>query len=283
MEKIPVRQMAEPDFSDSFTIRDMDSLLSGKDLVQELHRHDFFLILALEKGEGEHIIDFIPYAINNYTVFFIRPGQVHQLTLKNASKGYLMQFKTDFYAPREKTAHQIFLKVSNKNYCPLNAEKFRKIFSFLTCIFREYTHKQERYQDAIKANLELLFIELVRQSQEPNRIHTQSHPYAQERLEALLQLLQQHITTTKKVTQYADMLHLTAYQLNSITKETLNKTCSDLINEHIILEAKRHLLATSNQVNQIAYELGYEDVSYFIRFFKKHTGYSPETFRQNFK
>ena len=57
------------------------------------------------------------------------------------------------------------------------------------------------------------------------------------------------------------MLNLSTYQLNAITKTTLGKTCSDLINEYIILEAKRYLLATSNKVNQIAYHLGYEDVS----------------------
>ncbi|MBL7932446.1 MAG: AraC family transcriptional regulator, partial [Bacteroidia bacterium] len=74
-----------------------------------------------------------------------------------------------------------------------------------------------------------------------------------------------------------------SYQLNSITKSLLGKTCSEIINEQIILEARRYLLATSNQVNQIAYQLGYEDVSYFIRFFKKHTGHSPDSFRQNFK
>jgi len=79
------------------------------------------------------------------------------------------------------------------------------------------------------------------------------------------------------------MMHLSAYQLNAITKTALGKTSSELINEWIILESKRNLLATTNQINQIAFQLGYEDVSYFIRFFKKHTGYSPEAFRANFK
>jgi AraC-like DNA-binding protein len=78
------------------------------------------------------------------------------------------------------------------------------------------------------------------------------------------------------VSEYAAMMNLSTYQLNAITKQTLGKTCSQLIDEHIILEAKRYLLATANQVNQIADHLGYEDVSYFTRFFKKHTGYSPE-------
>ena len=78
-------------------------------------------------------------------------------------------------------------------------------------------------------------------------------------------------------------MSLSAYQLNNITKTTLGKTASDVINDHIILEAKRYLLATSEQVNQIAYHLGYEDTSYFIRFFKKHTGKTPDAFRSNLK
>jgi AraC family transcriptional activator of pobA len=79
------------------------------------------------------------------------------------------------------------------------------------------------------------------------------------------------------------MLSMTPYQLNAITKGLLKKTVSELINEYIILEAKRLLVGTVNQVNQIADELGYDDPSYFIRFFKKQTGLTPEAFRQNFK
>jgi AraC-like DNA-binding protein len=89
------------------------------------------------------------------------------------------------------------------------------------------------------------------------------------------------MATHKHVSQYAGMMNLSSYQLNAITRMTLGKSCSELINEFIILESKRSLLATSNQINQIAYQLGYEDVSYFIRFFKKHIGQTPEVFRTN--
>lgn len=87
MKEISVRQIKEPDFSEGFSIRNIDTLLSEKDLVQELHRHNFFFALFLEKGEGEHSIDFIGYPVGDYSVFFMRPGQVHQLTLKQGSKG----------------------------------------------------------------------------------------------------------------------------------------------------------------------------------------------------
>ncbi len=283
MNKIPVRQIKEPDFPDGFSIRDIGALLSGKDMVQELHRHNFFFVLALEKGAGEHSIDFIPYPVCDYSVFFMQPGQVHQLTLKEESTGYLMTFSTDFYSPREKPAIRVFRKVSTQNCCQLTSDRAKRIFSVLDYIFQEYTGKQERYKEIIKANLEIFFIELVRQSKNPEHLSQNESSYSHERLDEFLELLRTHIATVKQVAQYAGMLHLTTYQLNSITKGTLGKTCSQLINEHILLEAKRQLLATSNQVNQVAYDLGYEDVSYFIRFFRKHTGHSPEIFRQNFK
>ncbi|MEP7144720.1 MAG: helix-turn-helix transcriptional regulator [Ferruginibacter sp.] len=287
MEKIPIRHIAaaqkEPNFFESFSIRDMGDLLAGKNMVQELHRHDFFYILALKKGSGNHDIDFTPYIIYDHAVFFMRPGQVHQLRLKAGSMGYLMQFKKEFYFHHDKASKQLLRKVSNMNFYQLDTGRFGKLFSLLTYIFHEYTDKKEGCQEVIKANLQIFFIELVRQSSTsagpPNNIS----PYIQERLEEFLELLETHISDNKQVSQYAGMLNLSIYQLNAITKTTLGKTCSDLINEYILLESKRQLLATSNQVNQIADHLGYEDVSYFIRFFKKHTGYSPESFRHNFR
>lgn len=285
MSSIPVRHInateKEPNFSGSFSIRDINELLAGNDMVQELHRHDFFYILALKNGSGNHEIDFISYTINDHSVFFMRPGQVHQLFLKAGSTGYLLQFTSQFFSPNDKASNLLLHNAGSTNHYKLDADHFQKLFAILTYIYEEYTGKQERYEQVIKANMCILFIELVRQ-QHSNSL---SHPalYAQERLEEFSALLEDNIFTCKHVAQYAAMMNLSAYQLNAITKATLGKSCSELITGQIILEAKRCLLATSHQVNQTAYRLGYEDVSYFIRFFKKHTGLSPEAFRHNYK
>jgi len=287
MKVIPIRNIKIPQdesvFSESFSIRDVKDLLTGNDMVQELHRHDFFFILALKKGIGSHEIDFTSYEVSDNSVFLMRPGQVHQLTLKTGSTGYLMQFKTDFYHPVDAVSNQLLRKASNKNLCQLDANSLKRLFSILTYIYQENTDRKEGYQEVIKANLGIFFIELVRHRQNSDTTSNNVNSYTQEQLEKFLELLETHISTHKQVTEYADKMNLTPYQLNAITKATLNKTCSDLINEYIILEAKRYLLATSNQVNQIAYYLGFDDVSYFIRFFKKHSGFSPEVFRHNFR
>lgn len=286
MENIPIRHIhetqKEPGLSGNFSIRDIQDLLAEKDMVQELHRHDFFFILVLKNGTGYHEIDFTPYQVCNHSVFLMRPRQVHKLTLKAGSSGYLIQFNTDFFYSQNKLSQQLLGKASNKNFCSLDKETFSKLDTLLRVILNEYTSKQEGYDEVIKSNLNIFFIELVRHRKN-KEMGTAVARYTQEQLDKFLELLETNVTKHLQVSQYASMMHLSTYQLGAITKAALDKTPSELINEAILLESKRQLLATSNQVNQIAYNLGYEDVSYFIRFFKKHIGSSPEAFRNNFK
>lgn len=284
MKQIPVRHIntsqKEPDLAGSFSIRNLADLLEGKDLVQELHRHDFFLALAIKKGSGNHVIDFTSYNIDDHAIFLMRPGQVHQLTLNKDTTGYLLQFRADFFASHDSAIGEFSRKVFQHNFYHLDGAGFEKLLGPLAYIYHEATVKPQNYQEVIKANMGIFFIELTRHIEYVTK--GKVNLYRQEKLEVFLALLESNICTHKQVAQYAGMLNLSVYQLNVIVKETLGKTCSLLIDEQIILEAKRCLLATTSQVNQVAYSLGYEDVSYFIRFFKRHTGYSPEAFRQNF-
>ena len=287
MKNIPLRQINTVSqslkLSENFSIRDVHRLIGGKDLVQELHRHDHYYILALQKGRGSHAIDFADYKISDYSFFFMRPGQVHALTLKAGSTGYLIQFKADFYYPTDKASRHLLRRASHKTICKLDARKGKKLFPILASMLQEYSTQQEGYQDVIKANLGIFFIELVRQRQDRKNTPNSDSLYTQDRIEELMGLLETHLAQYKKVSDYAALLNLSAYQLNAITKAAMGKTCSALIDEQLILESKRYLLSTANQVSQIAYQLGYEDASYFTRFFKKHTGYTPEAFRQHFR
>lgn len=283
MKTIPIRQIKVGEHENSpatFNIRRIDDLLADTDLVQDIHRHDFFFILALEKGKGKHVIDFVSYPITNYSIFFLRPGQVHELTLKKGSSGYLAEFGGNFLGPHQ-MSNQWLRKITSKNYYHLSIESFRKVNFLLSSIFQEHMARQEKYREVINAHLEIFFIEMLRcKKNEPlpkNKAHWQ------DRLDDFLTLVETHVTSHKQVSVYAEMMNLSSYQLNATTKAALGKTASELIGDEIILESKRQLLATANQIKEIAYVMGYEDISYFTRFFKKQTGYSPEAFRQKFK
>ena len=88
MKKIPVRQITIQDAAaviGKFKIRAIADILDGKDLIHDLHRHDFFFLLALQNGNGKHEIDFTTYEVQHNSIFILRPGQVHQLHLKAGS------------------------------------------------------------------------------------------------------------------------------------------------------------------------------------------------------
>ncbi|TPG44103.1 helix-turn-helix domain-containing protein [Flavobacterium pectinovorum] len=286
MRNIPIRHISEqiePELLGSFTIREITSLLSDKDMVQEVHRHDFYYILIVKNGKGHHEIDFINYEIKNHTVFIMRPGQVHSLSLKEGSTGFLIQFKTDFLYSHNSASQNHLTKLIQYNSYNLKEEGFDKIETILLEALKEYTCKLKGYQEVLKASLSIFLIELLRQRQDEVIPVVRGSVYGQEKLEQFLELVEKNSITHKQISQYTGLLNLSSYQLSAITKTLLDKTPSEIINQHIILEAKRQLLATSRQVSQIAYHLGYDDASYFARFFKKHTGLSPESFRQNSK
>ncbi|MDI9256795.1 AraC family transcriptional regulator [Flavobacterium sedimenticola] len=288
MKNIPVKQLhectKEPQLTGNFSIRAIEILMEEEELVQELHRHDFYFIIFLTKGSGRHEIDFVNYPVTDCSVAVMRPGQVHQLVLSKESRGYILQFKTDFLYSHNSASQNHLTKVSQKNYYSFEPEGFRKMEELLANIARESNRKAKGYLEVMKAHLSVLLIELLRQQKETEKSPAvKGNPYAQEKLETFMALVAQHSITHKQLPFYTNHLHLSAYQLSAITKTLLHKTPSEIINEYLILEAKRQLLATSNQVSQIAFHLGYEDPSYFIRFFKKHTGQTPESFRQNLK
>ncbi|MBS1688833.1 MAG: helix-turn-helix domain-containing protein [Bacteroidetes bacterium] len=285
MKSIPVRHINQKIGLDEgrFSIRRITDLLKGNDLFHDLHRHDYFFVLALKKGKGTHEIDFTSYNIDNNSIFILRPGQVHKLELKADSLGYIMEFNTAFYHPANVFAIQRLKKAGNKNLCEFQSVRFDKLLHILDNICIEEDDRSYGYKEAIKSYLDLFFIEFTRQSRSPTKAIPDANTYSQEKFEELLLLLDANITTHKTVSKYAELLNLSGYQINAITKSMVGKTASALIDEQIVLETKRHLLATSNQIKDIAFNLGYEDISYFIRFFKKKTGLTPEAFRQKFK
>lgn len=287
MNTIPVRHIASEqsllNSAGRFSIRALRQVLDGKGLIHDLHRHDFYFVLAIQHGTGIHEIDFVQYPVRDNAIFILRPGQVHRLRLSATTTGFLLEFDLSFYHPKHTITEHRWKKAASKNFCEVEAARFSKLQRYLAGIFEEYSQKQDGYAEAIKANLDLFFLEYIRQSKTPNAIANSENGYLQERFQELVRLLETNIVSMKNVSDYADLLNLSPYQINSIAKTSVGKTVSELINEQIILEAKRHLMATPAQVKEIADGLGYEDPSYFIRFFKKHTGQSPDMFRKNFK
>jgi AraC family transcriptional regulator, transcriptional activator of pobA len=284
MKGIPVRSIlplsSKTDEFDSFRIFKVNEILMGKDLDQELHRHDFYFILLLTKGYGHHEIDFVEHPITDNSITIMRPGQVHRFELKAGSEGYWLAFNKEFSLLSLTAGNALLRKAASRNFLKLDEKCVDQLCTIMQIILEEYTCRQSGFEFIVKANLEILFIQLLRCRQKDLDASAEANQYRQEKLQEFLQLLEVNIGEKKQAAAYADMVNLSPFQLNSITKSLLGKTVVDLIDDQILLEAKRSLLGTPNQISHIAEQLGYTDVSYFIRFFKRKMGVTPEAFRR---
>ncbi len=92
-------------------------------------------------------------------------------------------------------------------------------------------------------------------------------------------LVEQHYQETCSLTEYAMMLHVTTGVLIETVRRSLGQPAGQIIRERLLLEAKRLLRYSDLPVAEIAARLNFEDPSYFSRFFKDKTGFSPSEFR----
>ena len=94
------------------------------------------------------------------------------------------------------------------------------------------------------------------------------------------QLIDKQFRLIKLPKEYAELLYVTPNHLNALCQDLLGKTAGDVIRDRILLEAKRLLTNEGMTITEIAYDLNFQDNSYFTRFFKKYTGTTPEEFRK---
>ncbi|MEZ0538330.1 helix-turn-helix domain-containing protein [Fibrella arboris] len=86
--------------------------------------------------------------------------------------------------------------------------------------------------------------------------------------------------TSRSIAQLADELAITPVHLNRICQSVAGKSASQLVQAHLLDEARKYLTYTTYSVSEIAYLLHFEYPNYFARFFRKHTGLSPSEFRE---
>lgn len=139
-------------------------------------------------------------------------------------------------------------------------------------------------EELLRAYLKVFLIQVQRQKnklEEGNRNTSLIVNEKRVQLACFVNLIDQHYNKGFSAAEYADLMHVSLRTLSNLTNQLLNKTPSLMIQERIILEAKRLLLYSNLNVNQIGYRLGFDDPSYFVKYFKKHTSTSPSEFRKS--
>ena len=271
--------------SEDFRVFKMEDIYIERDgVVDEPHRHNYYTVLVVKRAKGEHKIDFNSYKFSEKQIFFVAPGQVHQVIEEEKSEGIAMTFSNQFLI--KNSIPLSFIESLNlfQNYGqspPLNPndQQFEKIFQYTIQMLDLYRSQTRMKFISIGALIKLLLIE-CNNICSINPIESDIDNSGDNLIRAFKKSVEANYKNEHSTSFYANLLHITPDHLNRTVKSKIGKTSKDYIQTRIITEAKRLLYFSSLTNKEIGYELGFNEPANFSAFFKKHTQLSPNNFKK---
>ena len=267
-----------------FRLESMETIYQkAKGKPDRPHRHDYYTVLFVSKAKGKHVIDYKTYPFGNLEVHFVSPGQVHQVVVTSKPKGYVITFSRDFLAENNIPESfiqniNLFKEIGENPPLQLDENTYQKlnrvILEMYECLPKDLLYRKRALGALLQlfliySNNSLLLDEKQLDEENPNVCI----------LRDFKTLVDEKFQEMHKVNAYAELMNLSSKHLSQTIKNQTGKTAKNLINDRLLLEAKRLLLHTDLSVKEIAYQLGFEEPLHFSGFFKKQAKKSPSEFR----
>ena len=239
-----------------------------------------YTILLVNTPDRAHPAEAEPLSAHLY---FISPGQRWLGRLAADAQGLAVCFSDEFFCLTGDDKDLLFnLNLFHPAYAdqplPVSAGGYAELRMLLTRMQHEFGNTDLLRDTLLRAYLKVVLIHCLRlQQQHIPAVTTDLQPGLFTRFWTLLDA---HYVTWKTVQQYADALNVTASHLSERIKKETGLPARDHILRRVTLEAQRLAYFSELSLKEIAHQLGYEDVSYFSKLFKRCNGHSFLHFRQ---
>ena len=251
--------------------------------TERMHVHPFYEIVWFRSGSGVHTVDFTDYEVQPATIFFVAPGQLHAFDGTHSGEGYVikvcahllegLRLKYEFF--------NAYDSVPYKRMLPCAVARVERIVAMMA---EELGHRDEVGHDVFLQSLVAMLLTVIERCEDadeaPKQLQTST---AHRTFLAFRREIEHHYATVHTVKEYAARLNVSTKTLSNYVAACTHLTPLEMINNRIVLEAKRMLRYSDMNVKEIAHELGFEDPSYFNKFFKRLAGCTAAEFKLGYK
>ncbi|MBD1433112.1 helix-turn-helix domain-containing protein [Sphingobacterium sp. DN00404] len=280
VSKVPVIEqcVVSSNVRKDIMIEDLAGYLERNKKLVFPHRHNFYHLLLFTKGGGKHTIDFETFEVVPWQIYFMSPGQIHTWSFEGEMDGYVVNFDRDFFKtfllqPDYITLFSFFSGLVRDEVFVVKTEERSAVLALF-----ERLRRQTVNVDFARVSLLYIFHLLEQQRDRPAVLPEDTYNHTL--LRNFLNLIESNFRTLRLPKDYAALLYITPNHLNALCKQVLGISAGEIIRQRVLLEAKRLLAIKDYGISEIAYELNFNDNSYFTKFFKKGEGITPEEFRK---
>jgi AraC family transcriptional activator of pobA len=245
------------------------------------HRLKFNNFILITGGSGTHFVDFQPYPVCSGDLIYVSPEQIHAFDSNRRLEGKMLMWRQDFL---DDLRTAIRFPVFEPHHVDATSVPLFKASASVarTCdvLMNEIMQATGSGSSVLMIRLLVAALILSAFSARPENPARKPDEHRQNKFRLFLQLVQANFTKTREATRYAELMHVTYKTLNEICKQRCGKTAKQVIDSQIVLEAKRRLVMNQVRIEELADDLGFDEPTNFVKYFKKHTALTPAQFRK---
>ncbi|NNF01501.1 MAG: helix-turn-helix transcriptional regulator [Bacteroidia bacterium] len=251
------------------------------------HRAGFYHLIWFKKGKPDHQVDFTSVQLKSNSLLFVNKDCVHRFDDSNIFDGKVILFTEEFFCKTKSDRNYLRSSILFNDLLSISSIHIPTANHLIVNIILEMEAEQQMSKDPFQSDILLnnlrnllLLSERERRKQDFTELKKDAN------LEYVIKfrdLLEAQFVTTKRVGQFAALINITEKRLNQATKAVLGKTPKRLIDDRLMLESKRLLAHSAGSIKEIGFQLGFEEPTNFIKYFRNHQGSTPLEFRESFK
>lgn len=235
-----------------------------------VHRHDHFVqVLLVEEGHASVTLDGGTTELESPGRVIVPAAAVHGFRFRQGTRGFVLTLSTDFSTRAVGAGDPLLTMLAQGGIAQLSAEAAARAL----WLAREMLGLQQEWQQ--QDPLFLALAESLIRTIGRGDGGAGAAAGDDQRLARFRQLVELHYRQHRDLDFYAGALGLTRRTLSRLTAARLGCSPMDLIHRRLALEAQRLLRYTNATATQVAAELGFDDPSYFSRFYLRMTGKRP--------
>jgi AraC family transcriptional regulator, transcriptional activator of pobA len=250
-------------------------------LVSASHRQHDFEFIWIQEGGGVHIVNGERYPLSKNVVYAALPGDCHELHFLPGTHGYIVHFSTsspnatdgDFNITHESYLYHYF---SRYPVLSLKDNQIQKMKYLIMLLENESSEYCPLHNEIVGKCLQLFQLYLRRHIESLANCYKSGNTL----LMRYFWLLDKDFKTRKNVEDYARDLKVTANYLNNVVKRASGYPASYHIRQRLFQEAMKKANYSSYSMKEIAYDLNFNDMSHFSKFFKSMCGVSFSAYKR---
>ena len=247
------------------------------------HAHrDLHQLLLIFTGGGQMQAETQQFSFQGPALLVAPAGVVHGFAFTPQTQGYVVTLADTLLRDlsRDETAFRRLFQAPACTSLADDPTHTRELADTMPKLRRELVWKAPASGAAAAARLMTVLVSAVRALHEPPGAPSAATSARAALVARFRESIESHLRTGLSIAQYAKALSVTPARLRAACLEVAGKPPARILEDRLLLEAKRNLTYTNMTVAETAYYLGFADPAYFSRFFSKHAGESPASFRK---